>query len=117
MRNLKKSFEITNEILTQKEKTLPLETKELTKVLEMIANDVRLKLYQKSCKLCRSCKSDYDKMIKILQEKNKFVEIEKLMSQLPPKYHEPECYMSTASLNTTNNFYAIVRNMQHEDYI
>ena len=85
-------------------------------MLEMMANYVRLKVYQKSCKLCRSCKSEYDKMIKILQGKDKVVEIEKLMAQLPPKYHEPDCYMATPIFNTTNNFYDVVRSLHREDY-
>ena len=81
-----------------------------------MADDVRLKLYQRSCKFCRSCKSEYDKMIKILQGSDKFVEMEKLTAQLPPKYHEPYCYMTAPISNTTHKFYEVVKTMYHEDY-
>ena len=98
MKNEKKSFEITFVRVVLKEKMLPLDPNELSKMIEMIADDVRLTLYQRICKFCKSCKSEYEKMLKILQGSDKFVQMEKVAAQLPPKYHEHNCYMTAPFL-------------------
>ena len=95
-----------------------LDINNLQREIEKLASDVCMKLYEKSCKRCRSCKRAYDEMVKILKEKNKFMEIEKLVSKRPPSYHMYECYMTMPIRNITNNFYDVACNMEiekHED--
>ena len=84
-----------------------LDINNLQREIEKLASDVCMKLYEKSCKRCRSCKRAYDEMVKILKGKNKFMEIEKLVSKRPPSCHMHECYMTMPIRNITNNFYDV----------
>ena len=91
-----------------------LDINNLQREIEKLANDVCMKLYEKSCKRCRSCKRAYDEMVKILKGKNKFMEIEKLVSKRPPSCHMHECYMTMPIRNITNNFYDVACSMEIE---
>ena len=93
-----------------------LDINNLQREIEKLASDVRMKLYEKSCEICWSCELEYDKMVKILKGKNKFIEIEELMSKQPPLHHTFNCYMATPILNTTSNFYDVACNMQSEKH-